>query len=1051
MRGSRNHLVAVTVAVVLLAAAAGTWASAQTSSGASPPRTIADIATILDNDKPNAAAISARRAEADAAPPRDADRATLARFFYRRSQARALLGKSDDARLDAEQAVEYGQGQVPPRELSLFRQAVALQWEYSGHPKKAIEAFLAMTEEPGPQALSSGAATGNRLINGYRHIVQIYLRIGDIANAENYANKIRALISERRATATAGGFLAATSEANFEVVQAKLFEARGEFDKASAAYQRAEEQRRASIRSMTGDPLAPPKEQLEIDVDVQIANQGRMKARLGRLAEGEADIRRALLSRLETTGKFHVETSDFIGVLSDLLFEEGRFIEAERLIRAQIEVLETLRVAPDAQNLATAWYKLAGIASLQGRWSDAAEIYRHAATITRTWDETRKEELEVTPERIITLYKTNDIAAGIADAKLLLARTAQRFGEQHLETARARGLLAVGLGLANDDVEALNEYQAALTSLSSTSGQNEDDDSSTVIARDLLTRMIIESYISLRARVARSGDATLAMDTFTLAEAIKGHAVQNALTAAAARLMADDRALTELVRSEQDLQKRIGAQLGLLNNVLALPPSERDDGIISQLRSTIGKLQSEHGSILRAIEQEYPQYADLVRPKPPTVVEIQRALKSDEAFVSFYFGQDGSFVWVVPKSGPIAFVPIAVTANDIAARIARLRQALQPDAETIGDIPAFDLKGAYDLYNLLLKPVEATWRPAPSLIVATNGALGLLPLSLLPTAPATLDENAEPLFAGYRKVPWLARTHAVTMVPSAAALLTLRQLPAGATARDKFVGFGDPYFNAEEAREATDEKATAVTNVRTAEVVVTRGIPLRRRSVPQTESLNSADLGVLPRLPDTADELRSIALALDTDPETALHLGKDANEHEVETLGLSKFRIVAFATHGLLPGDLDGLTQPALALTAPAVAGVDGDGLLTMSKILSLKLDADWVVLSACNSGAGAGADAEAASGLGRAFFYAGSRAILVTNWSVHSASARELVSDLFHRQAADAKISRAEALRQAMLAMIDGKGYRDDDGKILFAYAHPLFWAPYTIVGDGG
>ena len=142
-----------------------------------------------------------------------------------------------------------------------------------------------------------------------------------------------------------------------------------------------------------------------------------------------------------------------------------------------------------------------------------------------------------------------------------------------------------------------------------------------------------------------------------------------------------------------------------------------------------------------------------------------------------------------------------------------------------------------------------------------------------------------------------------------------------------------------------------------------------------------------------------------------------------------------FATHGLVPGDLNGLTQPALALTAPKVAAVQGDGLLTMEEILTLKLDAE----------------AEAASGLGRAFFYAGTRAILVTNRSVHSQSARELVSDLFRRQAADSKLTRAAALQQAMNALIDGKGFVDEKGDTLFSYAHPLFWAPYSIIGDGG
>jgi CHAT domain-containing protein len=141
----------------------------------------------------------------------------------------------------------------------------------------------------------------------------------------------------------------------------------------------------------------------------------------------------------------------------------------------------------------------------------------------------------------------------------------------------------------------------------------------------------------------------------------------------------------------------------------------------------------------------------------------------------------------------------------------------------------------------------------------------------------------------------------------------------------------------------------------------------------------------------------------------------------------------------------------ALALTAPDVAGIKGDGLLTMEEIISLKLDADWVVLSACNTGAAAGAGAEAASGLGQAFFYAGARALLVTNWSVDSQSAREITSELFRRQTTNLKLSRSEALRESMIALLDNKGFIDKKGTMLFAYAHPLFWAPYSIIGDGG
>jgi CHAT domain-containing protein len=314
----------------------------------------------------------------------------------------------------------------------------------------------------------------------------------------------------------------------------------------------------------------------------------------------------------------------------------------------------------------------------------------------------------------------------------------------------------------------------------------------------------------------------------------------------------------------------------------------------------------------------------------------------------------------------------------------------------------------------------------------------------LPTAPAKLSASEKTLFASYRQVPWLARSHAVTTVPSAAALLTLRKLPPGSSKREAIIGFGDPLFSAEQALET----ASAPMQVASA---AGRGLPLRRRLAVQTRDVDSADLALLPRLPDTATELRSIARALQRDPSQVLFLGKQANEHSIKTRDLSQYRIVAFSTHGLLPGDLDGLTQPALALSAPDVAGVEGDGLLTMEEILPLKLDADWVVLSACNTGVGAGAGAEAASGLGRAFFYAGSRSLLVTNWSVHSASATELVTGIFSRQAAGARLTRGEALRQSMLALMDGPGSVGPGGQTEYTYAHPLFWAPYTIIGDGG
>jgi len=257
-----------------------------------------------------------------------------------------------------------------------------------------------------------------------------------------------------------------------------------------------------------------------------------------------------------------------------------------------------------------------------------------------------------------------------------------------------------------------------------------------------------------------------------------------------------------------------------------------------------------------------------------------------------------------------------------------------------------------------LRPSDpGKFKTTVNLIVVTNGALGLLPLSLLPTAPSEARSDDDPLFASYKNVPWLARTHAITTVPSAAALRTLRQLPPGRAGRGELIAFGDPYFSKEQEAEAIASEKVRLAD---ASGNTTRGGPLKRRNSVKLDGVDSAELAMLPRLPDTSEELKSIALALQADPSKVLNLGKQASEQAVKTMDLSGFKVLAFATHGLVPGELNGLSQPALAMSSPTVTGGEGDGLLTMEEILGLKLDADWVVLSACNTAAGAGAGAEA-------------------------------------------------------------------------------------------
>ncbi len=1012
-----------------------------------PPRTISDITAILDSEKPDLKAIENLKSAAEAKPTGKEPTKELARFYYDRGSARSQLGRVAEAIADANKAVEVGRGAIDANMMGRLTQLLALQYSNAGDPKKAVEIYqqqLRETNVPGAKGFQFPAN---------RHICQTLLQMGDLAQAEGYLRRSAALIQEARTSGLPGwrtnyAKVGQNWEAEFEFTRAMIFEARGQFSEAEAAYRATEQRKRAGMKSLMETPNPPSPTLVLQSIDGAVLSQARMKARQGRLAEAEVDARRALLSRLKDTGKYNPVTPRYVIGLAGILVEEGRYEEAERLARVALEINETVGIPDDSLPTVQLLSQLGGILTLERKSHDAGAIYERIEKVIAKWEPQRRQVFELNASRILALYDSGQTENGIAAAQELVRKMRDRVGENHFDAASARGTLAIGLMRAGRDAESIREFKAAIPVMLANAGENADDENTTVIAaRSQRLQTIVENYLALLARQGATGQ--VGEETFSLADAIRGRSVQQALAASSARAAAKDPALAGLVRKEQDLTKQVNAQLGALNNVLAIPSADRDQSGVQQLQASIATLRVERDKARAEIKQKFPAYADLVSPKSPSVGEIRATLGEGEAMLSFYFGQSGSFVWAVPKSGPVAFAAINARSGDIETGIRKLREALEPQAAMISDIPPFDLKLAYDLYDLLLKPVEAGWKPAKSLIVITNGALGLLPLSLLPTAPAEVAESDDPLFSGYRKVPWLARSHAVTTVPSAAALRTLRQLPPGKPGRGELIGFGDPYFSKEQQAEAEDISQ----KIRMADAAdnVTRGVPLRRRSSPKLDGVDSAELAQLPRLPDTAEELKSIALALQADPSKALFLGKDASESAVKTMNLSGFKILAFATHGLVPGELNGLTQPALALSSPAVTGEEGDGLLTMEEILGLKLDADWVVLSACNTAAGAGAGAEAASGLGRAFFYAGTRALLVTNWSVHSQSARQLVTDLFKRQADDPKIGRSEALRQAMMALVDGPGYLNDQGKTEFTYAHPLFWAPYTIIGDGG
>ena len=1013
-----------------------------------PPRTISDITAILDSEKPDLQVIEKLKSDADSSPTGKESRADLSQFYFNRSAARSQLGRFADSIEDAKKGIEAGRGAIDAPRMGRLTQFLALQYWSAGDLKNALQTYLQLCRE------TNVAGARGYQFGCNRQITNTLLQMGDVAQAEAYLRRNQALIQEARTSGLPGWRTSYAKfgqnwEAEVEFTRAMVLEARGQFAEAETSYRLTERRKRAGMQALLDFDNPPTASAILQGIDGAVMSQARMKARQGKLAEAEGDARRALLSRLKDGGKYSPVTARFVVGLSGILVEQGRYQEAEHLTREAIEVIRVVGVPDNSQSTVQFKSQLAGVLTLERKAGDANAIYAQIDKAIADWEPQRRLVFELNPAHIFSLYDSGQVDAGIAAAQQLVKKLSDRVGEGHFDTASARGTLAIGLMRAGRNEDAIREFKAAIPIMLANASENADDENTTVVvARRQRLQTIVESYFALLTR-AEGATGAVGEETFSLADAVRGQSVQRALAASSARAAAQDPVLAELARKEQDLTKQVNAELGTLNNVLALPSSDRDEKGVQQVQASIAALRIQLDKARQEIKQKFPAYADLVSPKPPSVADIRATLSEGEAMLSFYFGQNGGFVWAVPKSGPVAFAAVKAKIGDIESKVRKLREALEPQAAMISDIPPFDLKLAYELYGLLLKPVESGWKPAKNLIVVTNGALGLLPLSLLPTAPADVAQDEDPLFVGYRNVPWLARTHAVTIVPSAAALRTLRQLPPGKPGRGEIVAFGDPYFSKEQQAEA--ESAEPGFQTADAGGNVTRGLPLKRRSSPQLEGVDSAELGLLPRLPDTAEELKSIALALQSDPTKVLFLGTKASEGTVKTMNLSGFKILAFATHGLVPGELNGLTQPALALSSPAVTGEDGDGLLTMEEILGLKLDADWVILSACNTGAGAGAGAEAASGLGRAFFYAGTRALLVTNWSVHSQSARELVTDLFRRQAENPKLGRSEALRQAMMALVDGPGYRNGEGKTEFAYAHPLFWAPYTIIGDGG
>jgi CHAT domain-containing protein/tetratricopeptide (TPR) repeat protein len=429
------------------------------------------------------------------------------------------------------------------------------------------------------------------------------------------------------------------------------------------------------------------------------------------------------------------------------------------------------------------------------------------------------------------------------------------------------------------------------------------------------------------------------------------------------------------------------------------------------------------------IVRAFPRYLALAEPKPLSISETQVLLQDDEALIAILTGAFTSFVWAITRER-VGWAEIAAGNAALGEQVQLLRRGLDPlaqqDAEgaagvRAGIVAGFDTHAAHALYLKVLGPVQDVFAAKRHLIVVPTGALTSLPFQVLLTEPAPAA-GATPSAEVLRGAGWLIRRHALSVLPSVPSLSALRTLPGTlpGTATKPFFGMGDPLLEGPDPRDRQ------------------RGVkPVASAGFYRNGLADVRAVRELARLPETADELMSIARVLGAPPE-AVNLREAATETKVKSTALSEYRIVQFATHGLVAGDLSGLAEPALVLTPPEQPSAADDGLLTASEIATLKLNADWVVLSACNTAAGSREGAEALSGLARAFFYAGARALLVSHWAVYSAAATELTTRTFASLAAAPGIGRAAALQQAMRALIaEGKP--------------PGYWAPFIVVGEAG
>lgn len=513
---------------------------------------------------------------------------------------------------------------------------------------------------------------------------------------------------------------------------------------------------------------------------------------------------------------------------------------------------------------------------------------------------------------------------------------------------------------------------------------------------------------------------------FRIAELLRVNASQGALADGAARLAAGTPRLRALVEQEQVLRfdqatsrqafalaagrlERLSRQAETDPLVLQRQTSEAAEKE-KTLKATADKLRQ----LRRDIAAQFPVYRELISPSIPGSERIGAVLRPGEAYVNLYAANQAAYAFVVLPGGEFHAQRLEVPRASLREMTNTLRRGFDAGVppHQPNDAAGFDLQAAHGLYQALIAPIEPRLKGSGTVYLSTSGLLGSIPWNVLVTRPAQrLADTA-----------WWIGTTTPVLMPSASALL-LARTQAARRAGAPLLAFADPSFDGQEhaAAGAADQRRVRPPAVRS-----------------NTGTQSALDYRRIAPLPETLEEVRAIAALLEAPPRSVIR-GTQASRSRVLKEDLSDARVVAFATHGLLPGEAPGLLKAGLALAYEG-QGL-ADSLLTIDDVVGLRLNADWVVLSACNTGLVTGNAGDALSALSRGFFASGARALLATQWAVESESAKQLTVGLFKAFAADPALSKAGALARVQRDMLGGQY-----GAL---YRHPYFWGAYFLAGD--